>query len=217
MRMTFVRKVGRVILALLALTAITVGIAYAEDLGSAFMMDKAQVVVFAPHTVWQGTNAHVVVKITNTGGEPVSDFKATLTLPGDAKGYNLPKTFTNTLSFKDAVKPGETKYLSFTYVRPKTSMALGDYKGAVTVKTGAKEVTLDWPVSIREGTRYHATTGMIVVLILAISLATMIWWFIYFKVWVNPAFVFFKSWPEAIVAILVIVLFFGANLVMAFK
>lgn len=215
MRSKWFPKASVFVLTIAALLVITAGIALAEDLGKAFRVGNAEVVVFAPSVVWQGTNAHVVIKVTNRGSDPLSDFKATLTLPAAADKFTLQKTFTNTLTLKDPLKPGETKYLSFTYINPKTSLAVGDYMGAVTVKSGTQEVKVDWPVSIREGTRYQASTGMIVVLILVVSLATLIWWFVYFKVWVNPAFVFFKNIPEAVVAIAVIVLFIGANLVMA--
>ncbi len=84
-------------------------------------------------------------------------------------------------------------------------------------RRGLGTIRQDVNVSIREGTRYQASTGMIVVLILAVSLVTMAGWFIYFKVKVNPAFVFFKSKTEAVVAIAVIGLFFGANLALALQ
>jgi hypothetical protein len=198
---------------LLVLTAVPV---FAQGVNN-FTVGKANVVMFAPQTVWQGTNAHVVLKVTNNGTEPLSDFKAVLKLPeGQAKNigytYKNGKDGVDEIAFKNPVKPGETQYLSFTYINPKTAMPIGVHKATVDMSTGGQTQSATWNLDLREGTRYQASTGQIVVLILAVSFATMLGWFAYFKFVVNRQFKFFSNTLEMVVGIAIVALFFGVNI-----
>lgn len=213
--MRLVRKAWPVIPVLVLLLALTAAPVFAQGVNT-FTVGKATVVMFAPQTVWQGTNAHVVLKVTNNGTEPLSDFKAVLRLPAD-QAKNITYTYKNgkdgvdELTFKNPLKPGETQYLSFTYINPKTAMPLGIHKATVELSSGGQTQTATWNLDLREGTRYQASTGQIVVLILAISLATMIGWFAYFKFIVNPKFKFFSNTAEMVLGIAIVALFFGVN------
>ncbi|MHB1006715.1 MAG: hypothetical protein ACYC3S_13890 [Chloroflexota bacterium] len=217
------RRVSKLTLALIAvvlIAAITAVPVFAQEIGKAFTIGKTTVVVFAPATVWQGTNAHVAIKVTNNGTEPLSDFKASLKLPeGQAKNidykYVTGKDGADDVSFKSSLPPGTTQYLSFTYVKPKTSMPIGVYQGGITLSTGGQTQNVPWNIDLREGQRFQATTGIIVVAILALSMTAMIGWFAYFKFVVTPSFQFFTSVPEAAVGIGLVLVFFGINLYLA--
>lgn len=153
-----------------------------------------QTTVYAPSLIWGGTNAHVIVKLTNTGAQPVT-VDGLYKFPEGKEGnfsYNqktkdpVPKEGV-TQSVKD-IKPGESKYMAFTYVSPKLTAPLGSYSSNLTLKVGNDSKVIPWNFDVREGTRYQPDTGGITILIYGVSIGMLVFWFVYFKGFVARSF-----------------------------
>lgn len=149
--------------------------------------------MFAPSVVWGGTNAHVIVKLANKGTQPV-DIDGTFSFPEGKEG-----TFTvgtkAAAATKEGVaqslkglKAGESKYIAFTYLTPKTSTPLGAYTGKVMLKAGSATQTIPWTFDVREGTRYQPQTDAIVYLLYGVSGGMLVFWFVYFMAFFNRSF-----------------------------
>ncbi len=152
--------------------------------------------VYAPSVVWQATNAHVIVKLENTGSKPVTidglfkfpEGKDNQFTYSTAKApANVPPKEGVTKSLKD-LKPGESKYIAFTYITPKGSAQLGQYTANVTLKVDGASQTIPWTFDVRTGTVFVAETQSIVMLLYGISAGMLVFWFIYFKGFVNKKF-----------------------------
>lgn len=150
--------------------------------------------MYSPSIVWQGTNAHVIVKLTNKGSAPV-DVDGIFKFPAGKENQ-----FTYNQKTKDPVpadgvtqslkglKPGESKYVAFTYVTPKGTAPIGSYTANVTLKAGAASQTVPWTFDVREGSRYQPETQAIVYLVMGLSLGMLVFWFVYFWGFVNRSF-----------------------------
>lgn len=155
-----------------------------------------QVTMFAPSLVWGGTNAHVILKLENKGTKPV-DVEGSFRFP-EGKESQFTYGSKKDAATKDGVKqslkelkPGETKYISFTYILPKTSAPLGVYTSNVTLKVGDSVQSIPWTFDMREGTRYQPQTEAIVYLIYGVSVGMLVFWVVYFKGFVNKSFSIF--------------------------
>lgn len=172
------------LVALLVVVLAVPGVAAAQEIGKRFTLGPVQVVVLAPKLIWEGTNAHVIIKATNTTSEPV-DVAATFALPkGAEKRFDYKGKPEASVS---GIKPGETKYMAFTYIKPKKGGDLGQFTSDISVKVGGAEARVPWVFDLREGSRFRAQTNSIVYTIMAVSIGMVIFWFIYFKI-VNPSF-----------------------------
>ncbi len=150
--------------------------------------------VYAPSVVWQSTNAHVIVKVENRGSKPVTidglfkfpDGKDSQFTYGTKAPNAAPKEGA-TKSLKD-LKPGENKYIAFTYITPKSSAQLGRYTANVTLTVDGASQTIPWSFDVRTGAVFLAQTDSIVMMIYAVSAAMLVFWFVYFKFFVNRSF-----------------------------
>lgn len=159
--------------------------------------------IYAPNVVWQATNAHVIAKFTNTGSKSVAieglfkfpEGKDTQFTYGTKTPNAAPKDgATQTLK---ELKPGESKYFAFTYIQPKGSAQVGQYTANVTLKVGDASKTIPWTFDVRPGQVFQAQTDQIVYTIYAISAGMLVFWFVYFKFFVNKKFnVFAGEQPE---------------------
>jgi len=155
-----------------------------------------QATVYAPSVVWQATNAHVIVKMVNTGSQPVT-VDALFKFPEGKDNQftygtkpapnNVPPKDGDKKSLKD-LKPGESKYIAFTYITPKSSAQLGQYTANVTLTVGNDSKTIPWNFDVRTGAVFVAQTQSIVMMIYAVSAAMLVFWFVYFKFFVNKNF-----------------------------
>ncbi len=185
---------GRLFGVLIALVLSLAVVPTAFAAGTDVKVGDVQATVYAPSVVWQATNAHVVVKMTNTGSKPVTvdglfkfpEGKENQFTYGTKKPNDVPKEGT-TKSLKD-LKPGESKYIAFTYVTPKGNAQLGQYTGNLTLKVDGASQTIPWTFDVRTGAVFLAQTDSIVYMIYAISAAMLVFWFVYFKFFVNKSF-----------------------------
>ncbi len=185
---------GRLFGVLIALVLSLALVPTAFAAGTDVKVGDVQATVYAPSVVWQATNAHVVVKLTNTGSQPVTvdglfkfpEGKDNQFTYGTAKPNTAPKEGA-TKSLKD-LKPGESKYIAFTYITPKSNAQLGQYTANLTLKVGNDSKTVPWTFDIRTGAVFVAQTDSIVFGIYAISAAMLVFWYVYFKVFVNKKF-----------------------------
>ncbi|MHB0869477.1 MAG: DUF4232 domain-containing protein [Chloroflexota bacterium] len=180
------------VLMALVLTLVMVPTAFAG--GVDVKVGDVQATVFAPSVVWQATNAHVVVKMTNTGSKAVTvdglfkfpEGKETQFTYGTKKPNEAPKEGA-TKTVKD-LQPGESKYIAFTYVTPKGSAQLGQYSANLTLKVNGESKSIPWSFDVRTGAVFIAQTDSIVYMIYAVSGAMLVFWFAYFKFFVNKSF-----------------------------
>lgn len=185
---------GRLLAVLMALVMSLVLVPTAFAAGVDVKVGDVQATVYAPSVVWQATNAHVVVKMTNTGSKAVTvdglfkfpEGKENQFTYGTKKPNDVPKEGA-TKSLKD-LKPGESQYIAFTYVTPKGSAQLGQYTGNLTLKVNGESKTIPWNFDVRTGAVFIAQTDSIVYMIYAISAAMLVFWFVYFKFFVNKSF-----------------------------
>ncbi len=187
---------GRVLGAVIALALSLIMVPTAFAAGTEVKVGDVEATVYAPSVVWQATNAHVIVKMTNTGPQPVN-VDGLFKFPEGKESqftYSLKKAPNNaapkdgvTQGLKD-LKPGESKYIAFTYITPKSSAQLGQYTANVTLKVGNDSKTVPWTFDIRTGAVFMAQTNSIVMMIYAVSAAMLIFWYIYFKFFVNKKF-----------------------------
>ncbi|MCL4426288.1 MAG: hypothetical protein M1553_12835 [Firmicutes bacterium] len=161
-------------------------LAWAQEMGKAFKVGAADVTVFAPRTVWEGTNAHVIIKFGNPGSQSIKDMKATLALPKGDEGRFSYKGKTE-LALPE-LKAGETKYLAFTYISPVKGKELKNYTAVVTVSVGEAKGTYNWTFSVRPGARFRQNTPEIVSTIMWVTIGMVVFWFLVFKLYFN------RSW-----------------------
>ena len=184
---------GRWLAILFALVLSLVLVATAFAGGIDVKAGDVQGTMFAPSVVWGGTNAHVIVKLTNKGSQPV-DVDGNFAFP-EGKDTQFTYGTKATAPPKEGVaqslkglKPGESKYIAFTYVTPKVSAPLGSYTSKVTLKAGTATQTIPWTFDVREGTRFQPQTDAIVYLLYGVSGGMLVFWFIYFMGFVNRSF-----------------------------
>lgn len=159
---------------------------WAQEVGKAFKVGAAEVTVFAPRTVWEGTNAHVIIKFENHTNQPIKDIKATLALPkGEEKRFSYKGKTELTLP---ELKAGETKYLAFTYISPVLGKELKDYTAVVGLEVGDAKGSFNWTFSVRPGARFRQNTPEIVSTIMWVTIGMVIFWFLVFKFYFN------RSW-----------------------
>lgn len=182
---------------LIVLTTLALCLVFAPSAFAAGVETKVgdvQTTIYAPSLIWGGTNAHIIVKLTNTGSQPVT-VDGLYKFPEGKEGnfsYNqktkdpVPKEGV-TQSVKD-VKPGESKYMAFTYVSPKVTAPVGSYSSNLTLKVGNDSKVIPWNFDVREGTRYQVDTGGITILIYGVSVGMLVFWFVYFKGFVARSF-----------------------------
>lgn len=182
------------VLMALALSLALVPTAFAE--GIEVKVGDVSGTMYAPSLVWGGTNAHVIVKLTNNGSKPV-DVEGLFKFPEGKEGqfqYGTKKDAASkdgvTQSMK-GLKPGESKYVAFTYILPKNSAPLGQYSANLTLKVDGATQTIPWKFDLREGTRYQPQTDAIVFLLYGVSVGMLIFWIVYFKGFVNKSFSIF--------------------------
>lgn len=185
---------GRVIAVLIAL-ALSLGIVpTAFAAGTEIKVGDVSATVYAPSVVWQATNAHVIVKLENQGAAPATvdglfkapEGKENQFTYGTKKPNDVPKDGAKQ-SLKE-LKPGESKYIAFTYFTPKGSAQLGQYTANVTLTVGKDSKTVPWTFDVRTGAVFAAQTNSIVMMIYGISAAMLVFWFVYFKFFVNKKF-----------------------------
>ncbi len=185
---------GRLFAVLIALVLSLAMVPTAFAAGTDVKVGDVDATVYAPSVVWQATNAHVIVKLENLGSKPVTvdglfkfpEGKDTQFTYGTKAPNAAPKDGA-TKSLKD-LKPGESKYIAFTYITPKSSAQLGQYTGNLTLKVDGASQTVPWNFEIRTGAVFVAQTDSIVFMIYAVSAAMLIFWFAYFKFFVNKRF-----------------------------
>ncbi|MGE5618149.1 MAG: hypothetical protein ACM3US_02700 [Sphingomonadaceae bacterium] len=185
------------VLMALVLTLVMVPTAFAG--GVDVKVGDVQATVYAPSVVWQATNAHIVVKMTNTGSKTVTvdglfkfpEGKENQFTYGTKKPNDVPKEGA-TKSLKD-LKPGESKYIAFTYITPKGNAQLGQYTGNLTLKVDGDSKVIPWTFDVRTGAVFVAQTDAIVYMLYAISAGMLVFWFVYFKFFVNKSFSIFAG------------------------
>lgn len=176
----------------LAMSMVLVPTAFAS--GIVEKVGDVQATVYAPSVVWQATNAHVIIKLENTGSKPVTvdglfmfpDGKDSQFTYGTKKPNAAPKDGVKK-TLKD-LKPGESQYLAFTYITPKSSATLGMYTANVTLTVDGASKVFPWNFDVRAGTIFIAQTQSIVMMIYGISVAMLVFWFVYFKGFINKKF-----------------------------
>ncbi|MCL4369834.1 MAG: hypothetical protein M1380_02850 [Chloroflexi bacterium] len=186
---------GRLFAVLIALVLSLAMVPTAFAAGTDVKVGDVDATVYAPSVVWQATNAHVIVKLENLGSKPVTvdglfkfpEGKDTQFTYGLKKGANAAPKEGATQSLKE-LKPGESKYIAFTYITPKSSAQLGQYTANLTLKVDGASKTIPWTFDVRTGAVFVAQTQSIVVMIYAISAAMLVFWFVYFKFFVNKRF-----------------------------
>lgn len=185
-----------VVLAVMVLSLVLAPTALAGGIET--KVGDVQVTMFAPSLVWGGTNAHVIVKLQNRGAKEV-DVEGLFKFPEGKEGqfqYGTKKEAPPKDGVVKAVKglkPGESQYIAFTYILPKTSAPLGVYTADVTLKVDGAAQTIPWQFDVREGTRYQPQTDAIVYLIYGVSVGMLVFWVVYFKGFVNRSFNIFSS------------------------
>lgn len=176
----------------LAMSMVLVPTAFAS--GIVEKVGDVQVTMYAPSVVWQATNAHVIIKMENTGTKPVTvdgllmfpDGKDSQFTYGTKKPNAAPKDGVKK-TLKD-LKPGESQYIAFTYITPKDNAPLGMYTSNITLSVNGASKVIPWTFDVRTGTVFVAQTSTIVYGIYGISVAMLIFWFVYFKGFVNKKF-----------------------------
>ncbi len=176
----------------LAMSLVLVPTAFAA--GVVEKVGDVEATMYAPSVVWQATNAHVIVKLTNTGSKPVT-IDGLFKFPDGKDGQFTYGTKKPNAAPKDGVKntlkdlqPGASKYIAFTYITPKDNAPLGMYAANVTLTVDGASKTIPWNFDVRTGTVFVAQTDTIVYGIYAVSVGMLIFWFIYFKGFVNKKF-----------------------------
>jgi len=186
------KRIRLLLAILLAMSMVFVPTAFAG--GIDVKVGDVEATVYAPSVVWQATNGHVVVKMTNTGSKAVSvdglfkfpEGKEGQFTYGTKKPNDAPKDGAKQ-TLKD-LKPGESKYIAFTYITPKDNAQLGQYTGNVMLTVDGASKTIPWNFDVRTGTVFVAQTSTIVYMIYAVSVVMLVFWFVYFKGFVNKKF-----------------------------
>lgn len=199
MTLVSMRSEGRWLAVGVALSLFLIIVPTAFAGGVETKVGDVQVTMFAPSLVWGGTNAHVIVKLENKGSK-AADVEGLFKFPegkegqfsyGTKKPNDAPKDGA-TQSVK-GLKPGEIKYITYTYIVPKVSAPLGLYTANVTLKVDGASQTIPWKFDVREGTRYQPETQAIVFMIYGVSIGMLVFWIVYFKGFVNKSFSIFRG------------------------
>jgi len=185
---------GRLLAVLIALVLSLAVVPTAFAAGTDVKVGDVEATVYAPSVVWQATNSHVVVKLVNRGSKPATveglfkfpEGKDNQFTYGTKSPNTAPKDG-DTKTLKD-LKPGESKYIAFTYITPKGNAQLGMYTANLTLKVDGASQTIPWTFDIRTGAVFIAQTDSIVYMIYAVSAAMLVFWFAYFKLFVNKKF-----------------------------
>lgn len=195
----FQRRAWLVMAVVLGLSLLLVPTAFAGGIET--KVGDVEATIYAPSVVWQATNAHVVIKLENTGKTPVkveSAFKAPdgkegqFSLGLDDKGKAVAATKDPVSKSKD-LAPGKSAYIAYTYFTPKGSAQLGEYTSNLTIKVGDVTKAIPWTFEVRAGQVFQAETQGIVMAIYSVSAAMLIFWFVYFKGFIKKNFNIFAG------------------------
>lgn len=186
------RRNWLVVAIVLAMSLVFVPTAFAA--GIVEKVGDVQATVYAPSVVWQATNAHVIIRLVNTGSKPATIDGLFMFPQGKDNQFTYGLKKPNAAP-KDGVKqtlkdlqPGASKYIAFTYITPKSNAQLGQYNASVTMTVDGASKTIPWNFDVRTGAVFAAQTDSIVMMIYGISAAMLVFWFVYFKFFVNKKF-----------------------------
>ncbi len=185
---------GGFIAALFALVMSAVLVPTAFAAGTEVKVGDVTATVYAPSVVWQATNAHVIIKLENNGTQPVTVDGLFMFPEGKDNQFTYGTKAPNAAPKEGAtktvkeLKPGASQYMAFTYITPKGNAQLGQYKANLTLKAGGASQTIPWTFDVRTGAVFVSQTDSIVYMIYAISAAMLVFWFVYFKFFVNKSF-----------------------------
>ena len=186
------RRSWLVMAIVLAMSVVFVPTAFAA--GIVEKVGDVQATVYAPSVVWQATNAHVIIRVENMGSKPATIDGLFMFPQGKDNQFTYGTKKPNTAP-KDGVKqslkdlqPGASKYIAFTYITPKSNATLGPYTANVTLTVDGASKTVPWTFDVRTGAVFAAQTEGIVMMIYGISAAMLVFWFVYFKFFINKKF-----------------------------